>query len=162
MSNSLGLRGLQPASLLCPWDSPGKNTGVNCHSLLQGIFLTQGSNLCLLPLLCWQAYFLLSLSLYIYVHTHTHTYTHTHTHTHTQASLLAQMLKSPPAMQETWGLIPRLGKSGEGNGNLLQYSCLENPLHRGAWWFTIHGHNWVTNTYIYIHHILSIHLSLST
>ena len=33
---------------LCPWDSPGRNTGVGCHGLLQGIFLTQGSNLCLL------------------------------------------------------------------------------------------------------------------
>ena len=31
--------------LLCPWDSPGKSTGAGCHSLLQGIFLTQGSNL---------------------------------------------------------------------------------------------------------------------
>ena len=30
--------------LLCPWDSPGKNTGVGCHFLLQGIFPTQGSN----------------------------------------------------------------------------------------------------------------------
>ena len=36
--------GLQPARFLCPWDSPGKNTGVGSHSLLQGIFLTQGSN----------------------------------------------------------------------------------------------------------------------
>ena len=35
-------------SLLCPWDSPCKNTGVGCHALLQGIFLTQGSNLSLL------------------------------------------------------------------------------------------------------------------
>ena len=34
--------------LLCPWDFPGKNTGVGCHCLLQGIFPTQGSNLCLL------------------------------------------------------------------------------------------------------------------
>ena len=33
------------ARLLCPWDSPGKNTGVGCHALLQGIFLTQGLNL---------------------------------------------------------------------------------------------------------------------
>ena len=32
------------ARLLCPWDSPGKNTGVGCHALLQGIFPTQGSN----------------------------------------------------------------------------------------------------------------------
>ena len=38
-----------PARLLHPWDSPGKNSGVSCHSLLQGIFLTQGLNpgLCL-------------------------------------------------------------------------------------------------------------------
>ena len=35
-------------SLLCPWDFPGKNTGVGCHGLLQGIFPTQGSNLCLM------------------------------------------------------------------------------------------------------------------
>ena len=33
-----------PVKLLCPWDSPGKNTGVVFHSLLQGIFPTQGSN----------------------------------------------------------------------------------------------------------------------
>ena len=48
MSNSLGPHGLQSTRLLCPWDSPGKNTGVGCHSLLLGIFLTQGSNLGLL------------------------------------------------------------------------------------------------------------------
>ena len=36
--------GLWPASLLCPWGSPGKNTGGGCHALLQGIFPTQGSN----------------------------------------------------------------------------------------------------------------------
>ena len=35
---------MDPTRLLCPWDSPGKNTGVGCHSLLQGIFQTQGSN----------------------------------------------------------------------------------------------------------------------
>ena len=44
MSDSLRPRGLYPAKLLYPWDSPGKNTGVGCHSLLQGIFLTQGLN----------------------------------------------------------------------------------------------------------------------
>ena len=44
MSDSLQPHGLQPARLLCPWNSPGKNTGVGCHPLLQGIFLTQGSN----------------------------------------------------------------------------------------------------------------------
>ena len=36
-------------------------------------------------------------------------------------------------------LIPGLGRSpGEGNGNPLHYSCLENPMDRGAWWVTIH------------------------
>ena len=48
MSCSLRPLGLQPARLLCPWNSSGKNTGVGCHSLLQRIFLTQGSNLGLL------------------------------------------------------------------------------------------------------------------
>ena len=44
----LWLHGLWLARLLCPWNSPGKNTRVGCHSLLQGIFPTQGSNLGLL------------------------------------------------------------------------------------------------------------------
>ena len=44
MFNSFWPHGLWPASLLCPWNSPGKNTGVDSHSLLQGIFQTQGSN----------------------------------------------------------------------------------------------------------------------
>ena len=35
---------MEPARLLCPWDTPGKNTGEGCHSLLQGIFSTQGLN----------------------------------------------------------------------------------------------------------------------
>ena len=39
---------MQPARLLCPWDSPGKNIGVGCYALHQGIFSTQGSNLHLL------------------------------------------------------------------------------------------------------------------
>ena len=46
--------GLYPHGFLCPWNS-GKNTGVGCHSLLQGIFLTQGWNPHLLCLLHWQA-----------------------------------------------------------------------------------------------------------
>ena len=44
-----------PHRLLCPWDSPGKNTGVGCHVLLQAIFPTQGSNPHLLYPLHWQA-----------------------------------------------------------------------------------------------------------
>ena len=44
--------GLQSARLCCPWDSPGKNTGIGCHALLQEIFSTQGSNPRLLCLTC--------------------------------------------------------------------------------------------------------------
>ena len=44
VSNSLWPHGLWPARLLCPWDFPGKNGAVDCHFLLQGIFLTQGLN----------------------------------------------------------------------------------------------------------------------
>ena len=41
---------------------------------------------------------------------------------------------------EDLGSIPGLGRSsGEGNGNPLQYSCLGNPMDRGAWWVTVHG-----------------------
>ena len=47
--------GRQATRLLCPWDSPGKSTGVGCHALLQGIFLTQRLNPRLLHLLYWQA-----------------------------------------------------------------------------------------------------------
>ena len=42
-----------PARLLCPWDSPGMNTGVGCHALLQEIFPTQGLNPHRLHLLHW-------------------------------------------------------------------------------------------------------------
>ena len=44
MSDPLRPHELQPAWLLCPWNSPGQNTGVGSHSLLQGIFPAQGSN----------------------------------------------------------------------------------------------------------------------
>ena len=46
---------------------------------------------------------------------------------------MAQLVKNPPDNAENAGSIPGLGKSpGEGNGNPLQYSCLENPMNRGA------------------------------
>ena len=52
------------------------------------------------------------------------------------------------------GLIPGSGRCpGEGNGNPLQYSCLENPMDRKSWWATVHGvakrHDQVTNTLIF-------------
>ena len=53
------------------------------------------------------------------------------------------MVKNPPASagdKRDVGLIPGPGRSpGEGRGNPLQYSCLENPMERGAWLVTVHG-----------------------
>ena len=48
--------------------------------------------------------------------------------------------KNPPANIGDVGSIPELGRSpAEGNGNPLQYSCLENSMDRGAWWAKVHG-----------------------
>ena len=56
------------------------------------------------------------------------------------AILAGSAVKNPPAMQETW--VQSLGwedSLGEGNGNPLQYSCLRNPMERGACWATVHS-----------------------
>ena len=56
------------------------------------------------------------------------------------ASLLAHMVKNPPAMWETLGLIPELGRSpGEWNCYPLQYSGVENSIDREAWWAIVLG-----------------------
>ena len=53
------------------------------------------------------------------------------------------------------GLIPGLGKSpGEGNGNPLQYYCLENPMDRGAWWAILY---WVPNSPTQLSDFTSLH-----
>ena len=50
------------------------------------------------------------------------------------------VVKNPPAPAKDAVLIPGSGRSpGEGNGNPLQYSCLENSMDRGAWRTTVHG-----------------------
>ena len=61
----------------------------------------------------------------------------------TWASQVALVVKNPPAsagdMRDS-GWIPGSGRClGGGDGNPLQYSCLENPLDGGAWWATVHG-----------------------
>ena len=50
------------------------------------------------------------------------------------------VVKNLPANAEDMGSVPGWGRSpGEGNGNPLKYSCLGNPMDRGAWWATVHG-----------------------
>ena len=73
--------------LLCPQDSPGQNTGVGCHALLQGIFLIQGLNLLSLLLLHWQpgslsfaplgnstTVYIKPIYIYMYIYIYIHTY----------------------------------------------------------------------------------------
>ena len=107
MSDSVRSYGLQLSMFLCPWDSPSKNTGVGYHALFQGIFPTQRSN----PhLLHWQV---VSLPLDF-----------------TGGS----DSKASAYNEGELGSIPGSGGSpGEGNGNPLQYSCLENPMNGGTW-----------------------------
>ena len=53
--------------------------------------------------------------------------------------ILGSVVMNLPANAGDIGLVPGSGRSpGEGNGNPLQYSCLENPMDRGAWWATVH------------------------
>ena len=126
----------------CSQELPGKNTSVGCCALPQGSFPTQELNLHLLWLLhCRQI-------LYHWATGEAHTYIHTYIY----GKLSACNAVDP-------GLIPVLGRSpGEGNANPLQYSCLKNPMDRGAWWARVHGiarvgHNLVTKLppHIYTH-----------
>ena len=118
--HSLGPHGLQPTRLLRPWDSPGKNTGVGCHFLLQEIFLTQGLN----PGLphCRQMLYHLS-----------HQGNHTNKKQSKKVPGGSDGKKFACSVGDP-GSIPRPGGSpGEGNGYPLRYSCLLNSMDRKAW-----------------------------
>ena len=96
--------------------------------LLQGIFPTQGLNLCLFCLLHWHRFFTTwttwAALLLIYTN---------------WASQVLLVIKNPPANGGDEVSIPGSGRSpGGGHGNLLQYSCLENPMDKGAWWAIVH------------------------
>ena len=53
---------------------------------------------------------------------------------------MSQMVKNSPASAGDLASVPESGRSpGEGNGNPLQYTCLENSMDRGAWLATVHG-----------------------
>ena len=133
-------------SLLCPWVSLCSGLSFcrawalgyglrscNIHRLrcpaACGIFLDQGSNLCPLP---WQV--------------DSKPLDHQGSPkplVFKRASQVALVVKNLPAnaggIQDS-GLIPELGRSpGGGHGNPLQYSCLANPMDRGAWWAAVHG-----------------------
>ena len=106
-----------------PWNSPGKNTGLSCHFLLQGIFPTQGSNPGLLH--CRQIIYHLNnkgspCSFLVFVKSINRK--------------VAQTVKNSTCNMGDLDSIPGLGRSlGGGYGNPLQYSCLENPHGQRSW-----------------------------
>ena len=149
MSDSVRPHRRQPTRLPCPWDSPGKNTGVGCHFLLQCMKVKSEREVaqscptlsdpmdCSLPgfsihgifqarVLEWGA---IAFSRMIH-------------YSCTNWELFLRLLgfpggsvvKNTPANTGDTGLIPGLGRSpGEGNGTLILDSCLGNPMDRGAW-----------------------------
>ena len=133
---------------LCPWDFPGKGTGVGCHFLLQRIFPTLRSN----PGLphckqdnllseppgksarCIKCIFNLQ-----WVYGDIISPKSRNIHMMLITCLILSVLVAACSAGDL-DSIPGLGRSpGEGNGNPLQYPCLENSMDWGAWWVTVHG-----------------------
>ena len=123
---------LRPHELYSPWSSLGQNTGLGSLSFLQGIFPTQGSNPGL-PHCRWILYQL----------NHKGSPKGIIIVLHQIASQVVLVVKNPPANAGDtgdMGSIPVSGRSpGEGNGNPLQCSCLENSMGRGAWQARVHA-----------------------
>ena len=151
--------GRQPTRLPRPWDSPGKNTGVGCHFLLQcmkvksEIEVTQSCPTLHNPMDCsrpgssihgifqgrvlnWGAIAFSTKMAW------------QPPNNHFLCFLLlspegfpgGSVVKNPLTNAGDAGSIPGLGRfPGKGNGNPLQYSCLGNPRDRGTWWAIVHG-----------------------
>ena len=122
VSDSSWPHGLQPTRLLRPWDFPGKSTGVGCRCLLLIPSLPFPFELVLVFMFPPPRCELRSLSYLGFPG--------------------APVVKNLPAnagdVRDT-GLIPGSGRSPRGgHGNPLQYSCLWNPMNRGAWQATVH------------------------
>ena len=75
----------------------------------------------------------------VYMNKFAYIYIHTYTHTEASQQLSGKESTFGSGAAGDAGLIPGLGRSpGGGHGNPLQYTCLENPMHRGAWWAMVH------------------------
>ena len=128
-------------------DPPGKNIGVGSHFLCEGIFPTQRSNLGL-PY-CRETLHPLYTSFYSIVYNRqTLMFSYNHIKENIQYVLskntwgfpCSSVSKESACSAGDPGSIPGLGRPpAEGNGNPLQYPCLENPMDRGAWWAAVHG-----------------------
>ena len=111
--------------LLCPWDFPGKNTGVGCHFLLRGNFLTQGSNLRLLRLLHWQVDSLAVVCFTQFLSTENPVcvYTHTHTHTHMYIYILFSIIEGLLFLSG-WVYFKPISFSKEFKNYIYIFACL--------------------------------------
>ena len=147
MSDSVQPHRRQPTRLLCPWDSPGKNTGVSSHSLLQGILPTKGSNPGL-PHCRWIPYLLshqgspriLEWVDYPFSRRSSQPRNQTGVSCLTGGFFTNWAIREAPEDIRNMDLIPQLGRSPRvGNSNPLQYSSLEKSMDRGAWRTTVHG-----------------------
>ena len=162
MSDSVRPHRWQPTRLPRPWDSPGKNTEVGCHFLLQCMKVKSESEV---TQSCWTLSYPMDCSLpgssvhgifqarvlewvaiaFSDINTQEDTNIwlaapsiYDLSSKGTWASQVALVVKNPPANAgdvRTTGLIPGLGRSPRrGHSNPLLYSCLENPMDRGDSW----------------------------
>ena len=165
MSNSVRPHRRQPTRLPHSWDSQGKNTGVGCHFLPQCMKVKSESKVAQScptlsdPMNCsppgssihgifqqesWSGVPLPSPGT---MATGLHSYYKVYRLHSYMGFPTNSVSKESTCNAGDPGLVPGLGKSsGEGNGNPLQYSSLENPMDRGAWRSTVHvvarvGHN---------------------
>ena len=142
MSDSVRPHSRQPTRLSRPWDSPGKNTGVGCHFLLQCMKVKSESEVA-------QSCPTLREQLGLSLNEPNPTPVLLPGKSHEWRSLEGC---SPWGREEsdTTEQLPfhfSLSCIGEGNGNPLQCSCLDNPRNGGAWWAAVYGvaqigHDW--------------------
>ena len=121
MSDSVRPRRRPPTRLLCPWDSPGKNTGMGCHFLLQCMRVKNETEVT-------QSCLTLSDSVDCSPPGSSVHGIFRATHSNILGLPGSSAGKESPCNAGDLGSIPGLGRSpGGGHGNSLQYSCLENP-----------------------------------
>ena len=121
-----------PVDFICLWDSPGKNTGVGCHSIHQ--WSHQGSPTVKMVKRSLSGRRQMTSDRKMDLHKAMKSTKNG------GAFLVAQSVKNPPASAGDTGSIPGWGGSpGGGHGHPLHYSCLENPVDREVWRATVHG-----------------------
>ena len=132
--------GLQPTRLLCPWDFPSKSTGVGCHCLLQEKVLTAPKELYIPTCQC-RIRRRLRFSPWFGKKSCESSFWENNMAFFFKKKLFSNALLCHEE-SDTTERLPfhfSLSCTGEGNGNPLQRSCLENPRDRGAWWAAVYG-----------------------